>query len=200
MASSKGRRFPVEILTDDEIKALLRACSERAPTGVRNRALLAVLWRAGLRVSEALALRPKDYDGEPRTLRVLHGKGDKARTVALDDTAHTLLARWMDRREMLGFNGRHPIFCTLKGRPLQTSYTRQLLPRLAERAGVEKRVHPHGLRHAFAAGLMAEGKPFNKISAALGHNSVATTAVYLNHIQPQEVVDMLTQRDWVLEE
>ena len=66
------------------MKALIRACSPRAPTGVRNRALLVVLYRGGLRVGEALALYPKDLDRRRGTIRVLHGKGDKARTVGLD--------------------------------------------------------------------------------------------------------------------
>ena len=59
-------------------------------------------------------------------------------------------------------------------------------------------MHPHGLRHSFAAGLMAEGVPVNVISAALGHSSVATTATYLAHIQPQEVIDTLRSRSWTV--
>ena len=84
------------------------------------------------------------------------------------------------------------------GGGLAQSYVRQLLPRLAKHAGIQKRVHAHGLRHSFAAGLMAEGVPVNVISAALSHSSVATTAVYLDHIQPQAVVDTLTAREWFL--
>lgn len=61
--STKGRKFPPEVLKEDEVRALMGACSKRAPTGVRNRALIALLWRSGLRISEALALMPADVDG-----------------------------------------------------------------------------------------------------------------------------------------
>ncbi len=196
--ASKDTKLAAEILTAEEVSRLVRACSGRAPTGIRNAALIGVMYRAGLRVGEALALRVKDYDTADRVLRVLHGKGDKTRTVALDESPAALLARWLDRRHGLGLNGHHVLFCTLKGGVLAQSYVRQLLPRLAHHAGIDKRVHAHGLRHSFAAGLMAEGVPVNVISAALGHSSVATTAVYLDHIQPQVVVDTLTVREWFL--
>ena len=78
--ANKGRRFPAELLRSEEIRALIRACSSRAPTGVRNRALIAVLYRGGLRISEALALLPKDVDSAQGTLTVLHGKGDGRRS------------------------------------------------------------------------------------------------------------------------
>ena len=77
MKRKHTRRFPAEPLTLADVEALRAACSRRAPTGIRNRALLAVLFRSGLRVSEALALYPKDLDPVGGSLRVLHGKGNK---------------------------------------------------------------------------------------------------------------------------
>jgi integrase/recombinase XerD len=140
----RSRRRPPEVLTPDEVRALIGACSNRAPTGIRNRALIAVLWRCGLRVGEALALEPRDVDLDAGTLRVRHGKGDRSRTVGLDTQAMALIARWMDRRQRLGINGRRRLFCRLDGGPLQQSYVRHLLRRLADKTGVDKRVHPHG--------------------------------------------------------
>lgn len=197
--ANAGRRYPAEILTPEEARALIAACSRRAPTGVRNRALLVVLYRAGLRVSEALALKPKDVDAAAGTLTVLHGKGDQRRTVGLDDGAFDVLARWLERRQALGLTGRQPVFCTLDGRPLKSSYVRTLLPRLARKAGIEKRVHPHGLRHTHAAELAGEGKPVNLIQAQLGHGSLATTDRYLRHIAPRELVAAMQAREWSLE-
>jgi len=194
--ANKGRRYPAEVLTPDEVRRLIRAASGRAPTGIRNRALLAALYRAGLRVAEALGLYPKDVNAAVGTVRVLHGKGDVARTVALDPEAFALLERWIDRRAQLGINGRSTLFCTLDGGPLLTGYVRALLPRLARRAGIEKRVHAHGLRHSFAAGLAQEGVPMNVIQAALGHSSLATTSRYLAHVAPQQVIDTLRARSW----
>ena len=135
-------------------------------------------------------------DAAAGTVRVLDGKGDRARTVALDPEAFALLERWIDKRAARGLNGRQPLFCTLDGGPLKTAYVRTLLPRLARRAGIEKRVHAHGLRHSFAAGLAQEGVPMNVIQAALGHSSLATTSRYLAHVAPQQVIDTLRARSW----
>jgi site-specific recombinase XerD len=195
----RGRRFPAEVLTNEEVSSLVRGCSSRAPTGVRNAALIAVLYRAGLRVSEALGLFPKDLDASLGTLRVLEGKGGKSRTVALDDAALALIGRWLDRRPGLGLKSSQRLFSTLQGTPMQASYIRELLPRLGRRAGIARRVHAHGLRHSFAAELMAEGAPINVISRALGHSSVATTARYLDHIAPQQVIDTLRSRHWAID-
>ena len=127
---------------------------------------------------------------------LVQAKGGKDRTVGLDPAAFALLERWSDHRQKLSLNGRQRFVCTLKGRPVQTAYVRGLLPRLAARAGIEKRVHPHGLRHTHAAELMREGVPVNVISRQLGHSSIATTARYLDHIQPQEVIEAMQRREW----
>ena len=193
---NRGKRLPPEPLTSSECIALLGACSQRAPTGIRNGALLAVLWRAGLRVSEALALRPADLDLESGSIRVLHGKGNQCRTVGMDPQAFALVILWMERRKALGLGRREHLFCTLKGLRLNASYVRALLPRLAKRAGIEKRVHAHGLRHSMAASLRQEGVDIGVISRQLGHRSIATTARYLDHISPQTVIDTMREREW----
>src|SRR4051812_44111103 len=133
MPSNKGRKLPAEPLTADEVRALLNACSKRAPTGIRNRALLAVLYRGGLRVGEALALLPKDLNAEAGTMRVLRGKGGKSRLVGLDAGAWALVQVWLERRTQIGIDGRTRVFCTLDGEPLQTSYVRTMMPRLARK-------------------------------------------------------------------
>ena len=196
---NKGRKLPAEVLTRAEIEALMRACSKRAPTGIRNRALIALLYRGQLRISEALGLKPKDLDRKAGTVRVLHGKGDKARTVGLDDGAWAILELWLQSRQRLGLSGRRPVFCTLQGKPLQSRYCRSLLARLGRKAGIDKRVHPHGLRHTGAAELRAEGVDIGVISRQLGHASIATTARYLDHIAPQQVVDAMKRRVWATE-
>jgi integrase/recombinase XerD len=186
-AQNAGRRFPAEVLTEDEIRAMLRLCSLTAPTGIRNRALITVMYGAGLRISEALALKPSNVNAASGTVRVLHGKGDKARTVGLDDGSMAILARWMDKRRTLGLrNG--PLFCTLDGQPVSDRYVRDMLKRLAAKAGIDKRVHPHGLRHTHAAELVAEGTPVNVIQQQLGHASLAVTDRYLRHVAPADVI------------
>jgi len=196
--ANKGRRYPAEVLTADEVRALLKVCSTRAPTGIRNRALIVALYRGGLRISEALALKPKDLDRKAGTVRVLQGKGGKDRTIGFDSTAFAMIERWLDRRAALRVNGRRRVFCTLDGKPLKTAYVRALLPRLAGKAGIEKRVHAHGLRHTHAAELAREGVPMNVIQAQLGHSNLGTTSRYLAHIAPAEVIRVMQGREWTV--
>jgi site-specific recombinase XerD len=184
--------------TADEVRQLIEACSNRAPTGIRNRALIVAMYRGGLRAGETLALRPKDVDTAAGTLTVLHGKGDRRRVVGLDPGAMAIVSRWLEARHTLGFNGHTALFCTLQGKPLKSSYVRTLLPRLAEKAHVEKRVHPHGLRHTHAYELMMEGVPVPIIQQQLGHTSLATTDRYVSHLAPVDLISHMQQRDWSL--
>jgi len=195
-SSARPCRRPPEVLTEPEAIALIKACSSRAPTGIRNRALIAVLWRSGLRISEALALELRDVDLESGTLRVRHGKGDKSRTVGIDEQTSALLARWLDRRRKLGPGARAPVFCTLAGGRVDTSYVRHLLPRLAAKAGLDRRVHAHGLRHTYASELARERTPINVIRDALGHTSLAVTDRYLRDVAPMHVIDTIRARRW----
>lgn len=192
----KTTKRPVEVLNSQEVQALMQACSNRAPTGIRNRALIAVLWRGQLRISEALDLMPKDLDPVNCTVRVHNGKGGKSRLVGLDPQAWAVLQRWLDRRQQLGFGGRQPVFCTLKGEKVETAYIRVLMPRLAKKAKIEKRVHAHGLRHTGAFELANEGTPLHVIQQQLGHSNLATTAIYISHLNPTTVVETMRKRTW----
>lgn len=190
-------KYPAEILDKSEIDRLIMAPRATCPTGIRNRALLVMLYRSGLRISEALALKPGDLDAENGTIRVLHGKGDKARTAGMDPTAFAIVQHWLSERARLGHNGRHPLFCTLEGNPMMSNYVRGLLPRLAKRARIEKRVHAHGLRHLLAVEMNREGQSLTTIQTQLGHRRASTTATYLSRISPQEAIDAVRGRAWV---
>ena len=148
-----------ELLTRDEVYALLRACSKRGRSGYRNRALIAILWRAGLRVSEALALMPRDLNSAEGEIRVRHGKGDRARTVATDPGCFSIVDEWLVIRRELPLTPRSPLLCTGSGKPVLASYVRQMLPRLAKKAGIDRRVLPHGFRHLHAVELARENVP-----------------------------------------
>jgi site-specific recombinase XerD len=190
-----GRTFPPEILTEDEIAAILHGCSQKSATGIRNRAMITVMYRCGLRISEVLALRLADIDAARGTIRVLHGKGDKARTVGIDQGALAVLQRWIDTRRRHGFrNG--PLFCTLQAGPVSDRYVRDMLKRCRKRAGLEKRIHPHGLRHTHAAELSDEGVPLAAIRDQLGHETLATTDRYLRGIAPAHVIAIGRSRPW----
>jgi integrase/recombinase XerD len=194
VASARGQTFPPDPLTPAEVRALLGQCSRRAPTGVRNRALIMLLYRSGLRISEALALKPASVDLEHHTARVLHGKGNKATVRGFHPSAGDALAGWLDRRKALGLkNG--PLFCTLDGGQLSDRYVRDMLKRLAARAGIDKRVHPHGLRHTYADELRRAGADVVTISKLLGHSSIAVTARYLDHLTNGDAIQALEALD-----
>jgi site-specific recombinase XerD len=188
--ANKGRKLPPELLTPEEVRALLSACSPTAPTGIRNRALLVALYRAGLRLEEALALTPGDVDAEAGLLHVA------TRLAGIDAGALAVVDEWIATRAALRLPEGGPLFCTLSGRALQPAYVRQLLPRLALKAGVAKRVHASGLRYTHAAELAAEGLPVELISAQLGHESLASTGRYLRRIPPKDRIGALQRRRW----
>ncbi|HMN39475.1 MAG TPA: site-specific integrase [Phycisphaerales bacterium] len=194
--SKPRRRLPPEVLSPAEVNALMAACKGDCYLAVRNRALIAVLYRSGLRIAEALALYPKDVDPERSSIRVLRGKGGKSRTVGIDAGGLAMLTPWLERRARMGFNGVHPLFCSAWGQPLTTGYIRRMLPALARRAGIAKRVHAHGLRHTHAAELREEGVDIGVISKQLGHTDISTTARYLDHIAPWAVVETVKARGW----
>jgi len=193
---NKGVRFPPEPLTKAEVLALMNVCSRSAPTGIRDRALICLLWRGQLRISEALALKASDYDPTQGTLRVLRGKGGKTRVVVIDQQAADILTLWLEARKKLDLTGHRPIFCTLVGKALCTAQVRQMLPRRARKAGIDKRVHAHGLRHTGASELVQEGVNLLDIQHQLGHSSSATTDRYLHHLNPVARAARLRTRTW----
>jgi site-specific recombinase XerD len=190
------RRLPPEVLTPEEVAALISACGSGTPAASRNAALLALLYRSGLRVSEALALHPKDIDPGRGAVRVLRGKGGRSRTAGIDPSGLAPTLDWLRLRESLGWEPRWPVFCGPTGRPITSGYVRQLLPALARRAGIAKRVHAHGLRHTHASELRQERLDIGVISKQLGHSDISTTARYLDHIAPWTVVEAIGARRW----
>ena len=193
-SKQRGKKFPAEILTRDEIDLLMKTISNRAPTQIRNKALIYVGYRCGLRISEALALLPKDVDLKSGTVNVLRGKGVKQRMVGIPDDAIMALTHWIQKRGQLGCDGKQPLFCSLEGRPLHTSYVRAALRRLQRRSGIEKRLHFHILRHTCSFELMKEGKNLMVIQGMLGHASLATTSIYLSHIAPWDIITAMQDR------
>lgn len=199
--ANKGKRYPPEILTAAEISALLEAFPG-GPSGARARALVVLLWRSGLRIAEALALRVQDVDVDARAITVLCGKGAKRRVVGVDPQALGYLRDWLQSRDSLGIPPGSPLFCTISkdrgglGRPLLASVFREQLKRYARRAGIQKRVHPHGLRHTHAFELANEAIPLHVIQAQLGHNDLSMTAHYIDHLAPQQLLRAIGGRQW----
>ena len=187
-------RYPAEVLSKSEVARLLEACGSRAWTDRRNRALIAVMYRAGTRLGETLALRPCDFDLDRGAIRVLQAKGGRARTVGIDRWGLGIAGEWIEEHRALGWSAGDPLFCTRSGRPIAQAMMRRRLPELAKAAGIHKRVHAHGLRHTHAAELRAEGIDVAVIKRQLGHRSLLTTIGYLDHLEPASAVGTIADR------
>lgn len=192
---TESKKLPAELLTATEIRAML-AKTGRGRTGIRNRAILFVLWRSGVRADELVALEPRDLDAKKGEVFIRHGKGDRQRRIGMAPDAFAATDAWLAVRREWGIPSSAPLFCTAQGRELNTSYLRRLLPRLGKRAGVAKRVHAHGLRHVFAVTLKRKGVDMDKIRRQLGHTYLNTTQRYFARIDAGEVVKTVAELDW----
>jgi len=192
-------KLPPEPLTGTEMMRLIEACGAGV-CGKRDRAMLATMWRTGLRISEVLALEIRDIDrsSDGWTIRVRHGKNDKHRTVAAGPDLAAFVQVWLDARAP--HTSSKYVFCTMKtsqsprGSKMATSTVRKNLAVLADRAGIQKRVHPHGIRHTFALELDSEGHALRVIQQSLGHSNARTTSTYLSGLGSREVIGALQMR------
>lgn len=191
---NRGHRYQADPPRVEEIVQVMRETGER-PHGVRLRALVVVLWRAGLRISEALALAETDLERSRGSLLVRHGKGDKRREVGMDEWAWEQLRPWLEIRTRFPVG---PLLCVINtpsaGRPWSSEAVRHVLSRTAARAGVRRRFAPHQLRHAHAVEMAREGVPLNVIQRQLGHANLGVTSIYLQGIDSGEIINTVHNR------
>jgi len=191
---NKGRRFPADPPTVEEIVAVMRATGDSAD-GARLRALIVVLWRAGLRISEALDLAETDLDRARGALVIRRGKGGRRREVGMERWGWEALTRWQEIRATLPIGA---LFCVIHGptagRRWEASAARKQLRRTAEAAGVRRRFAPHQLRHSHAVELAHEGVPLVTIQRQLGHCNLGVTSIYLQGIDSSEIIATLHSR------
>ena len=190
----KGQRYPADPPTVDEIVAVMRqAAHDRY--GHRLNALIGVLWRAGLRIHEALSLIETDLDRGRGSVLVRHGKNDRRREVGMDAWGWSAIEPWLADRLALPVG---PLFCVIdgptRGRAWSDSAARVELRHLALNAGVRRRFAPHQLRHAHAVELMHEGIPLPLIQRQLGHSHLSTTGTYLEGINNEEIISTVHAR------
>ena len=173
----RGERLP-ERLDVDDVAAILEAPDPGTPAGLRDRAILELLYGAGLRVSELTGLDLDDVDLARRTVRVL-GKGRRERIVPFGKKAaaaiRAYLAAFVDLRER---TREEALFLNLRGGRLTDRSVRRILDRAVERTAILRGVHPHVLRHSFATHLLESGMDLRAIQELLGHARLATTQRY----------------------
>ena len=185
------------LLRPDETASLLAAVDVETPLGLRDRAMLEMLYGAGLRVSELVGLPLSGIDRRAGLLRVV-GKGQRERIVPLGEVALAALDDYLrDARPAL-LSGRpdtsHAAFLTRRGQPMTRQNFFALLRKLARRAGVpQERVSPHVLRHAFATDLLNGGADLRSIQAMLGHTDLSTTQIY-THVSQGHLRDTVEER------
>lgn len=177
------QRLP-KTLARDEVAALLAAPNLRCPTGLRNRCILELAYRAGLRVGEVCALRPRDVDVAGGVVRVWDGKGGDGTAYFDSESLRVLLGTWKATRRVLP---KSPyLFCTLKGGQISPRYVQQMAKRMAKRAGLDpSKVTPHVLRHTFATELLDEGFHIREVQDAVRHADLSTTMLYTHVLDVQ---------------
>lgn len=177
-----------EFYEPEQIQGLLDACSPRWPTGIRDRAILSTMFGCGARISEVLALDVPDIRPGCK-VHIANGKGGKARTIGVTESALDDLGRWLDVRDKFAAPS-SPVFCTLQGRPVARQDADAMIKRRGARVDPRVRWHAHAFRHSHAVALLRAGVPVTVIMRQLGHRSLATTMTYLNHLLgPDELAE-----------
>lgn len=194
------KRLP-DVLDENELDALLDAPSRLSVLGLRARAVLALMGRCGMRVGEVVALRPKDLHPKagPPWLRCI-GKGDRERRVWLSPSVCALLQLWLSKRPRSRWlfpvvqGGQRTFGKARPGNHISTRAVYNTVQHFAQKAGIERPVHPHTLRHTFATLALRQGENTATVQRALGHARLATTEVY-THIIGGDVAKMMARLD-----
>ncbi len=178
------KRLP-NVLHWQEVERLLEGPSLERPHGLRDRAILEVMYATGARASEVTSLSMGDVNIEDGYVRC-HGKGNKERIVPLGTKACGALDRYFsESRPGLNKAGREAVFLTRAGRPLRREDVWRIVKAHAKKAGI-KEISPHGLRHSFATHLLERGADLRSVQEMLGHANIATTQTY-THIERQHL-------------
>lgn len=165
-------------LNNYEQHSILRQPNPKAPTGLRNLCIINLMLKAGLRVSEVINLLDSDLDWEAGKILVNESGAASGRTLWLEKADLDLLKKWLDVKPA----GKAYLFTTLNGNQLQDRYLREMVKRMARKAGIDKDVYPHLLRYTFAVNLMRETKNLELLQKALGHRDVSATQAYVKHL------------------
>jgi len=180
-------RYLPETLNELEVEQLLNSIDTKAPHGLRDRAILELLYASGLRISELAGARLENFYSEEGMIRVI-GKGNKTRIVPVGRKACEALACYLstERPKLLKRRSGSEIFLSARGTKLTTARIWQIVKEKARLAGLEKNIYPHLLRHSFATHLLSNGADLRIIQEMLGHADISTTQVY-THVDQQRL-------------
>ena len=180
-------RYLPETLNEIQAEQLLEAIDTTAPLGLRDRAMIELLYASGLRISELANARLENFNTEERILRVI-GKGNKTRLVPVGRKACEALAEYLsgERPKLLSRRTGNEIFLSVRGTKMTTVRIWQIVKKHAKRSGLEANIYPHLLRHSFATHLLGNGADLRIIQEMLGHADISTTQVY-THVDQQRL-------------
>lgn len=165
-------------LSEKEIEALLSAPDESTPLGLRDRAMLELLYASGLRVSELVSIPRDRVDLESGILRV-SGKGGRERLVPFGESASGWLVRYLSAvRPGLDRKGQTELFLSARGTAMTRQRFWQLVEKYGRQAGIRRKLAPHAVRHAFATHLLERGADLRALQMMLGHADISTTQIY----------------------
>jgi integrase/recombinase XerD len=187
LALPRIERYLPETLNELQVEQLLDRIDTKAAHGLRDRAIIELLYASGLRISELANARLENFNFEERVVRVT-GKGNKMRLVPVGSKACEALAAYLsaERPKLVKQRTGSEIFLSERGTQLTTARIWQIVKKHAQRAGLEKNVYPHLLRHSFATHLLGNGADLRIIQEMLGHADISTTQVY-THVDQQRL-------------
>lgn len=175
------------VITLDEVESLLSAPDETTPEGLRDAAMLEVLYATGIRVSELVGLKLNDVNFELGFV-VVYGKGSKERIVPMGDKARQKLLEYLgtSRPAMLKAREAKALFVTRLGRGMTRQGFWKVIKHYSLKAGIAKKISPHTLRHSFATHLLERGADLRTIQIMLGHSDISTTQIY-THVESERL-------------
>lgn len=176
LSTPQGSSHLPRFLTEDEMERLLQAPDVQTAEGLRDRAMLEVMYATGLRVSELVSLKVADLNLDGGTI-VCHGKGSKERRIPIGKSATRWLERYIGARARAGRGERARLFLNSAGGPMTRQMAWSMIKRYATRANLAN-ISPHTLRHSFATHLLQRGADSRSVQALLGHSDISTTQIY----------------------
>ena len=187
-----GRPLP-KSLTEAEVITLLKSPDIENPLGVRDRAMLEVLYATGLRVSELVSLRLDQVNLRQGVVRIL-GKGNRERLVPMGEEAQTWVEKYLReaRRDIIGTQQTDYLFPTRRSDHMTRQAFWHIIKRYAQKASIQADLSPHTLRHAFATHLLNHGADLRVVQMLLGHSDVSTTQIY-THVARERLKDLHAQ-------
>jgi site-specific recombinase XerD len=171
---SRKRKLP-KVISREEAARMFVACGTETDEALRNYCILLLMYRAGLRVGEVVALNVRDLNVDEGIIRIYDGKGGDGTAYIRDlATAQPFLRSWLEVRPTVN----QRLFCKVDGAPITVRYIQRLMIKLKEKAGITGRLTPHVLRHTFATELLQDGFDLRQVQEAVRHANVATTEIY----------------------